>query len=65
VARCCGGGGYDDPLARDPLRVLHDVAEGWISVDRARATYGVIINAGVLNVSATAEERAARAPRSS
>ena len=30
-----GGGGYGPALERDPERVLHDVAEGWITVDRA------------------------------
>jgi N-methylhydantoinase B len=41
VARCCGGGGYGDPVDRDPERVRDDVSEGWISGERARAVYGV------------------------
>ena len=36
-----GGGGYGPPLERDPERVRKDVAEGWISLDRARDTYCV------------------------
>jgi N-methylhydantoinase B len=43
VARCCGGGGYGDPRERDPARVREDVAEGWISRERARDVYGVTI----------------------
>jgi N-methylhydantoinase B len=39
-----GGGGYGDPLERDPERVRHDVLEGWISAPRARGTYGVVLS---------------------
>jgi N-methylhydantoinase B len=61
VARCCGGGGYGDPLTRDPSRVVEDVVEGWISKERARAVYGVVIgDGGVLDPLATAQERAKR-----
>jgi N-methylhydantoinase B len=36
-----GGGGYGNPLARDPQRVRHDVLEGWVSLAQARDVYGV------------------------
>jgi N-methylhydantoinase B len=36
-----GGGGYGDPLERDPALVLDDVLEGWVSLERARTVYGV------------------------
>jgi N-methylhydantoinase B len=36
-----GGGGYGDPLERDPARVLDDVLEGWETIERARDVYGV------------------------
>jgi N-methylhydantoinase B len=39
-----GGGGYGNPLAREPSFVCHDVSEGWISRDRARAVYGVMLS---------------------
>lgn len=39
----CSGGGYGDPLTRDPARVLHDVAESWETIERARAVYGVAL----------------------
>lgn len=39
----CGGGGFGDPLDRDPERVLADVQEGWVSVEGAREDYGVVI----------------------
>jgi N-methylhydantoinase B len=38
-----GGGGYGDPRTRDPLRVLDDVLEGYVSVPAARDTYGVAL----------------------
>ncbi len=39
-----GGGGYGDPLERDPTAVLDDVRCGKVSLDRAREVYGVAIN---------------------
>jgi N-methylhydantoinase B len=38
-----GGGGYGDPLARDPERVLADVREGVISRETAERDYGVVL----------------------
>ena len=61
VSFCCGGGGYGDPLERDPARVQADVAEGWIGRERARAIYGVVLDDGVaVNDLATTELRAER-----
>ncbi len=41
-----GGGGFGDPLERDPERVRHDVRRGWVTVEKARATYGVALDLG-------------------
>jgi len=49
-----GGGGYGNPLERDPNRVRHDVLEGWISLPAARNTYGVILREGSLEVDSVA-----------
>lgn len=38
-----GGGGYGDPLDRDPKMVLTDFVDEWISLAKARDVYGVII----------------------
>lgn len=38
-----GGGGYGDPRARDPQRVLEDVINGYISLEAAARDYGVAI----------------------
>jgi N-methylhydantoinase B len=42
VSQACGGGGYGDPLDRDPTRVAHTLLEGWISPQRAHDDYGVV-----------------------
>jgi len=41
VSHSSGGGGYGLPSQRTAERVLHDVREGWISMERARDVYGV------------------------
>lgn len=46
-ANAAGGGGYGDPLNRDPALVLHDVLEGWVSRSVAADTYGVILSGSV------------------
>lgn len=38
-----GGGGYGDPLERDPERVRQDVIDEYVSVKRAELDYGVVI----------------------
>lgn len=53
-----GGGGYGDPMRRDPERVRADVQDGRLSVDRAREIYGVVIGAdGEIDMSATSSLR--------
>lgn len=37
------GGGYGDPLERDPELVLGDVVDGYVSIVGAREDYGVVI----------------------
>lgn len=39
-----GGGGYGDPLDRDPQAVLADVHDGLVSAETAQRVYGVIAN---------------------
>ncbi|WP_329014184.1 hydantoinase B/oxoprolinase family protein [Streptomyces sp. NBC_00690] len=60
VARTSGGGGYGPPDTRDPWAVALDVREGWISMDRARRIYRVVLDdAGAVD---TAETDRIRAP---
>jgi N-methylhydantoinase B len=57
-----GGGGTEAPLDRPPERVAADVAQGKISVERARRVYGVVLDSSTLAVetAATAAERTGR-----
>jgi N-methylhydantoinase B len=41
-----GGGGFGDPLDREPARVANDVRNGWVSIACARSSYGVALAAG-------------------
>ena len=38
-----GGGGWGDPLAREPEKVAHDVMCGLVSEEAARREYGVVV----------------------
>ena len=54
-----GGGGYGDPLDRDPAAVLRDVVYGYVSAARAIEDYGVVVTSeGTVNAEATAARRA-------
>ncbi len=58
--RACSGG-YGDPLERDPADVLDDVIDEYITRDKARADYGVVITEGFeVDAEATRRERHAR-----
>jgi N-methylhydantoinase B len=59
LSRCCGGGGYGDPLDREPQRVQIDVREGILSRERAASVYGVVLQAhGEVDQRATDARRA-------
>lgn len=54
-----GGGGFGDPLQRDPHKVALDVRDGLVSADAARADYGVALSAdGTVDEAETARLRA-------
>jgi N-methylhydantoinase B len=54
-----GGGGYGDPLRREPERVLQDVLDRLVSIEAARRDYRVVIDAQrlVVDEAATAQLR--------
>ena len=52
-----GGGGYGNPLDRDPDRVREDVINGLVSTAQAGDVYGVIVQNGNVNEAATVRER--------
>jgi len=51
-----GGGGWGNPLARDPELVAADVREGYISAERA-ADYGVVLDETRENIDKAATEK--------
>jgi len=55
-----GGGGWGDPLQRDPERVLADVRDEYVTVKGARRDYGVVVDAArrIVDETATATLRA-------
>jgi N-methylhydantoinase B len=57
-----GGGGYGDPLERDPQAVEKDVYNDYVSIDQARKDYGVVIDPQTLKVDLE-ETRKIRAQR--
>lgn len=61
--RCQGGGGFGDPLERDPALVQRDVAEGLVSPERARQVYGVVLESEMLGVDMAATTRRRRRSR--
>jgi N-methylhydantoinase B len=59
VCELGGGGGYGDPLGRDPAKTEWDVLNGWVSAAQAREGYAVSIDAvtGRLDAEGTARLR--------
>jgi N-methylhydantoinase B len=55
--RFMGGGGYGDPIDRDPQAVLTDVEHGLVSPGPARSIYGVVLDGGAVDEAATAARR--------
>ena len=54
VMKPTAGGGLGDPLARDPDLVRRELLEGYVSPDRARDIYGVVVGeAGEVDVART------------
>ena len=59
VMRSSGGGGYGAPWRRDPEKVRRDVLYGYVSRERAREGYGVVLTADdQVELQATARRRA-------
>lgn len=42
IIRSAGGGGWGDPLDREPMRVIEDIRDGMVSAEAAREEYGVV-----------------------
>jgi N-methylhydantoinase B len=52
-----GGGGYGNPRERDPEAVASDAANGYVSIERARDDYGVVLDPATLQVDTAATEK--------
>jgi N-methylhydantoinase B len=50
IFRTAGGGGWGDPLDRDPTRTRNDVARKLMSEAKAREEYGVVLTGGRLDL---------------
>jgi N-methylhydantoinase B len=58
-----GGGGYGDPLEREPARVLRDVLERWETVERANEIYGVVFDGRLEDETLVVDDTATRRRR--
>jgi len=52
-----GGGGHGNPLDRDPEMVENDVLEGYVSLEKAKEDYGVVIDPMTLKVDREATQK--------
>ncbi len=59
-----GGGGWGDPLERDPAMVLKDVRNEFLSAAKAEADYGVVIDTNTWTIDQTATQARRDAIRS-
>lgn len=54
-----GGGGYGDPLEREPEAVAADISEGFVSLHAGRVVYGVVLRSDeTVDAAATEDQRA-------
>lgn len=53
-----GGGGYGDPLTREPESVAFDVQQGYVSLQKAQQDYGVVLDPETLEVDEKATTKA-------
>ena len=57
IMDAAGGGGYGDPLERELELVEKDVADGYISVERAQTDYGTVIDRATMKVDQEASKK--------
>jgi len=58
-----GGGGWGDPLDRDPQAVLDDVLDEYVSVEGAERDYGVVLTGSLADLTLEVDEEATAALR--
>jgi N-methylhydantoinase B len=60
-----GGGGWGDPLEREPAAVLDDVLDEYVSVEAAERDYGVVLTGSLEDLTLTIDEPATEKLRAS
>ncbi len=55
--RLQNGGGYGDPLDREPARVLRDLLDGAVTAETGRDIYGVVLDGDAVDEAATTDRR--------
>jgi N-methylhydantoinase B len=60
-----GGGGWGNPLDRDPQAVLDDVLDEYVSVEGASRDYGVVLTGSLDDLTLAVDEKATTELRSS
>ena len=63
VIDVAGGGGFGDPLDRDPEMVQEDVVQGCVSLEKAREDYGVVIDPATMKADLKATDELRRSMR--
>jgi N-methylhydantoinase B len=63
VIDVAGGGGFGDPLDRDPEMVQEDVIQGYVSLEKAREDYGVVIDPATMKTDLAATDELRRLMR--
>ncbi|MCX5878971.1 MAG: hydantoinase B/oxoprolinase family protein [Deltaproteobacteria bacterium] len=63
IMDAAGGGGYGDPLERDPEMVQDDVIQGYVSLEKAKEDYGVVIDPATMKADLAATEELRRSLR--
>jgi N-methylhydantoinase B len=57
ITKCSGGGGWGNPLNRDVKKVQDDVMDGYVSIERARNVYGVVLDSHTFEIQREATEK--------
>jgi len=63
VMDAAGGGGFGDPLDRDPEMVQEDVIQGYVSLEKAKEDYGVVIDPATMKIDLAATDELRRSMR--
>jgi N-methylhydantoinase B len=63
IMDAAGGGGFGDPLDRDPEMVREDVIQGYVSLEKAKEDYGVVLDPATMKADLAATEELRKSMR--